>query len=191
VQNFSNQNQYRIRIKMSTIIIQHLIKSTKSERDTTLTIQGNYFLNHIVLLLILFSLFFFLLLFYFKRWDQWVPNDEATKEEIAENKRLLEEQKNKEFESQNPEFCSQFLSDAEKRQQIIAKKQESADISRLKGNRYFKARNFERALELYMEALKESPYDAKTLLNVAQVCIFIPVFDFADPLSADCQLGSY
>jgi len=52
---------------------------------------------------------------------------------------------------------------------MIAKKQESADISRLKGNRYFKARNFERALELYMEALKESPYDSKTLLNVAQV----------------------
>eukprot|EP01036_Dinobryon_divergens_P025280 gene25280-33810_t len=109
--------------------------------------------------------------FDYSRWEQWVPNDEATKEEIAANKRVIEEQKNKEFESQNPEFCSQFLSDAEKRQQIIAKKQESADISRLKGNRYFKARNFERALELYMEALKESPYDSKTLLNVAQVHI--------------------
>lgn len=112
-----------------------------------------------------------------------MPNDDATKEEIAENKRLLEEQKNKEFESQNPEFCSQFLSDAEKRQQTIAKKQETADISRLKGNRFFKARNFERALELYMDALKESPYDAKTLLNVAQVRMFSAYIHKKKPLS--------
>lgn len=105
------------------------------------------------------------------RWDQWVPNDQATKEEEAENNKRLEDLKNKEFEKQNPEFCSQFLSDAEKRQQALARKQESSDISRLKGNRYFKARNFDRALELYMEALKESPYDAKTLLNIAQVAL--------------------
>lgn len=105
------------------------------------------------------------------RWDQWVPNDEATREEEEEKKKQLEELKNKEFESQNPEFCSQFLSDAEKREKAVVKKQESSDITRLKGNRHFKARNFERALELYMEALKECPYDAKTLLNIAQVHI--------------------
>jgi len=103
------------------------------------------------------------------RWDRWLPNDEATKAEEEEKNKELEDIKNKEFEKQNPEFCSQFLSDVEKRQQSVAKKQESSDISRLKGNRYFKARNFERALELYMDALKDSPYDPKTLLNIAQV----------------------
>lgn len=44
------------------------------------------------------------------------------------------------------------------------------NLSPLAGNRFFKAKNYEKALELYMDAMKETPYDIKTLTNIAQVC---------------------
>ena len=47
---------------------------------------------------------------------------------------------------------------------------------RLKGNRFFKVKQYEKALELYIEGLKESPYDSKTTLNIAQVYIWIEKF---------------
>lgn len=69
----------------------------------------------------------------------------------------------------NREFCNQFVSDMEERKRTIEKKRESADICRLKGNRYFKNKNYDRALEYYMDALKDCPYEVKTLTNIAQV----------------------
>lgn len=92
--------------------------------------------------------------------------------EAAEAAKREEEIRNKEFEKNNAEFCSEFLTDMDKRKKVTEKKQESADISRLKGNRYFKAKAYDKALELYMEALKDCPFDAKTLNNIAQVSFF-------------------
>jgi len=105
----------------------------------------------------------------YSRWNEWTPTDEATLAEAAEAERLQEEARNKEFEQNNAEFCNQFLTDMEERKKVTEKKQGSADISRLKGNRYFKAKQFPKALESYMEALRESPFDAKTVNNIAQV----------------------
>jgi tetratricopeptide (TPR) repeat protein len=106
----------------------------------------------------------------YSRWNEWTPTDEATLAEVAEAERVAEEAKNKEFEQNNAEFCSQFLTDMEQRKKQTEKKQDSADISRLKGNRFFKAKQYPKALESYMEALRESPFDAKTVNNIAQVC---------------------
>jgi tetratricopeptide (TPR) repeat protein len=57
----------------------------------------------------------------------------------------------------------------EERNKSIKKKQESSEILRLKGNRFFKTKDYAAALDNYMEALKLTPYEAKTLLNIAQV----------------------
>lgn len=81
----------------------------------------------------------------------------------------MERIKNEEFEENNPEFCTNFVEDMKSRDAANKKKQDSADISRLKGNRYFKKKDFNNALEHYMEALKVMPYDVKTLTNIAQV----------------------
>lgn len=105
----------------------------------------------------------------YSKWDQWRPNDEATRAEEEQRAKEEEEKRNKEFEANNREFCQQFGEDMQERKRVSEKKQGSADISRLKGNRYFKAKQFDRALEMYMEALKEVPFDVKTLTNIAQV----------------------
>jgi hypothetical protein len=49
---------------------------------------------------------------------------------------------------------------------------DSADVARLKGNRFFKKGDYPQALSQYMESLKVMPYDLKTLMNVAQVIPF-------------------
>lgn len=68
--------------------------------------------------------------FNYSRWDEWVPNDEASKIEEEERKKMDEEVKNKEFEENNPDFCKQFNEDALKRKESQLKKQESSDILR-------------------------------------------------------------
>jgi len=115
----------------------------------------------------------------YSRWNDWTPNDEATLEEIAQINREQEDARNKEFEKNNPEFCNQYLGDMEKRKKATEQKQESADIARLKGNRYFKAKTYDRALEYYMDSLKQSPFDAKTVNNIAQVYIKTKEYDDA------------
>lgn len=49
------------------------------------------------------------------------------------------------------------------------KKDSEATAARLKGNRFYKAKRWEKALELYMTSLKARPYAVNTLANVAQV----------------------
>lgn len=107
----------------------------------------------------------------YSKWESWVPTDEATKEEQANKLKEEEDIKNKEFEKSNPDFCKQFVTDMEQRKKTMKEKEESSNNLRLKGNRYFKNKDFQKALELYMDALKESPYDSKLLLNIAQVNI--------------------
>ena len=105
----------------------------------------------------------------YSRWNDWTPSDEVSLQEERELLRVSEEAKNKEFEALNPDFCGQFLDDMHTRQRAVEKKSDSANIYRLRGNTLYKARQFERALEQYMEALKLTPFDTKTLTNIAQV----------------------
>lgn len=126
----------------------------------------------------------------YSKWESWVPNDEATKEEEALKLKQEEDIKNKEFEQNNPDFCKQFMTDMEQRKKSLKEKEESSNILRLKGNRYFKNKDYQKALELYMDALKECPYDSKLLLNIAQVIVFkdrITVIEFI----LISRLGSY
>ncbi len=105
----------------------------------------------------------------YSKWNDWVPTDSVSLNEERELQRSSEEAKNKEFEALNPSFCGQFLEDMTERQKAVQKKTDSADMNRLKGNNLYKARQYDRALELYMEALKLAPFDTKTLTNIAQV----------------------
>jgi len=114
------------------------------------------------------------------RWNDWSPTDEASLEEIEALRAAEEATKNAEFENNNADFCKTFQDDMEQRKKNTAKKAESAEVSRLKGNRHFKNRQWERALESYMEALKEQPFDAKTVNNIAQV--HIKTKEYADAL---------
>lgn len=107
----------------------------------------------------------------YSRWNEWTPADPASIAEESEAKAKEDKIKNEQFEKSNPDFCSQFLEDMQTREKVTKKKQDSAEVARLKGNRSFKKKEFEEALGFYMEALKVLPYDAKTLTNIAQVYI--------------------
>jgi tetratricopeptide (TPR) repeat protein len=108
--------------------------------------------------------------FDYSRWDKWEPKDAVTLEEQEEIRKKEEEMKNKQFEESNAEFCKQFVNDMEERQKAVQQKQDSAESLRMKGNRHYKARQYEKSLEKYMEALKLCPFEVKTLTNIAQVC---------------------
>lgn len=120
----------------------------------------------------------------YSKWGSWVPSDDVSREEELTKLQAEEERKNKEFEANNPEFCKQFMQDMEERKKVSQKKQESADILRIKGNRHFKAKDFARSLEFYMDALKESPFDGKLVLNIAQAHIKLNQLDDAEEFLA-------
>lgn len=108
----------------------------------------------------------------YSRWDEWVPDDAVTLEEKKKKEEEEEKRNNELFEKNNPEFCKEFLADVDKRNQETAKKVQSANGLRLKGNKLFKAGKYEEALASYMEALKNSPYEGTAILtNIAQVHI--------------------
>ena len=54
--------------------------------------------------------------------------------------KLKEEERvrNEMFEKNNPEFCSQYIEDIKQRTESQKKKQDSAEVSRIKGNNAFK-----------------------------------------------------
>ncbi len=60
------------------------------------------------------------------------------------------------------------------------KKDSEATAARLKGNRFYKAKRWDKALELYMNSLKARPYAVKTLANVAQVRQMLRFFPRSD-----------
>ena len=84
-------------------------------------------------------------------WDSWVPDDPVSLEQMAEQKRKIEEEKDAQFEAANAEFCTQFREDMEKRQQEQRKKESNADRQKELGNRRFKRREYGKALEHYTE----------------------------------------
>mgnify|MGYP003385976936 FL=1 len=58
-------------------------------------------------------------------------------------------------------------------------KKSNANIYKLKGNKFFKQGDYTGALLQYMESLKQSPYETKTLLNIAQVYIKQTKYEYA------------
>mmetsp|Transcript_18858 Transcript_18858/g.31477 ORF Transcript_18858/g.31477 Transcript_18858/m.31477 type:complete len:928 (+) Transcript_18858:73-2856(+) len=116
----------------------------------------------------------------YSRWNQWQPSDPVSLKEIQEKEEEEDRKRNEEFEKNNAEWCKQYLSDIEKRDKATAKKkQESANL-KLKGNKFFKAKNYADARDKYMEALALTPYDGTAILtNVAQAYIKLQEYDDA------------
>ncbi len=105
----------------------------------------------------------------YSKWESWTPDDAVSVQEQKEREAEEEKKRNEEFEKNNPEFCQSFVNDMKERKKASEKKQETSEVLRLKGNKCFKNKDFEQALIHYMEALKNTPFDAKLLLNIAQV----------------------
>ncbi|KAG7395878.1 hypothetical protein PHYBOEH_003082 [Phytophthora boehmeriae] len=101
-------------------------------------------------------------------WDQWVPEDPVSLQEKAEREAELEKLRNREFENNNPDFCSQFKEDMEKRQRSQEEKERTAERLKQKGNRCYKKKLYEDAITSYMEALSVSPFNVAVLANIAQ-----------------------
>ena len=87
----------------------------------------------------------------------------------------------------SPFFCClffpppllQFKDDLAVREEARQKKEDGANISRLKGNRYFKAGHLDKALTCYFESLKASPFKVETLTNITQVYLRQNLYDDA------------
>ena len=92
---------------------------------------------------------------------------------------MTELKNNEEFEKNNAEFCNNFLDDMKTRSKAIEKKKTTAESLRLKGNQYYKKKDFSSALSLYNEALKMFPYSEKTIMNMAQCYIRLAQMDEA------------
>ena len=115
------------------------------------------------------------------RWSEnrWTPKDPATLEEEAAVEKEKTDKENAHFEKNNKEFCDNFMADMEVREKSKQKKDDTATATRLKGNRYFKAKKYDDALKLYRESLGVRPYEKTTLLNVAQVFFKMALWDDA------------
>lgn len=59
---------------------------------------------------------------------------------MQEQEEEEDRKRNEEFEKNNAEWCSQYLSDIEARDKATAKKKQTATSSKLRGNKLFKAR---------------------------------------------------
>ena len=120
--------------------------------------------------------------------NAWVlSNDEATVAEQAEVKEKEDKVllRNKEFEKNKEEFCTNFITDMEDRKKKNSHCQEEArecgrtSYASRATTVCFKAKKFESSLELYMDALKVTPYDVKILINIAQASIKLKHTDVA------------
>jgi tetratricopeptide (TPR) repeat protein len=104
----------------------------------------------------------------YSKWDRWTPTDDVSQQEILEKQQEEEKRMNDLFEKNNPEFCSQVVEDMQQRKKKESQKQQTANELRLKGNQYFKKKEYNQAIDSYQTALKECPFDTKLLLNIAQ-----------------------
>jgi tetratricopeptide (TPR) repeat protein len=115
----------------------------------------------------------------YARWDEWVPQDPASLSEAQDLVDAQDKVRNAEFEKNNAEFCNQYIGDMKEREKSLESKKEEANSSRLKGNKFFKRKEYPVALEHYMDSLKLQPYEVKTLTNIAQVYIQTKEYDDA------------
>lgn len=84
------------------------------------------------------------------------------------------------FEKNNPDFCGEFRADQLKRAEAAKVKESGANVLRLKGNRFFKAKKYNEAIEKYMASLKVQPYTVNTLTNIS--IAYHKKFNFEDAL---------
>ncbi|KAE8891837.1 hypothetical protein PF005_g11892 [Phytophthora fragariae] len=110
-------------------------------------------------------------------WDQWVPEDPVSLQEKAEREAELEKLRNREFETNNAEFCNQFKKDMEERQRSQEHKARAAERLKQKGNRFYKKKQYEDAIKSYMEALLASPFNVAVLANIAQCFLRLEQLD--------------
>ena len=106
----------------------------------------------------------------YSRWEEWLknPDDPVAKEALETAKAKIEEDKNDEFERNNPEFCAAFRADMEKRRKTQQTKEEKAIALKEKGNRAFVKKFIRRALRYYEEALSLKYDLVPVLTNIAQ-----------------------
>jgi len=101
-------------------------------------------------------------------WDTWVPDDPVSMGEMREKKEAVEKARDAEFEKNNAEFCDQFKDDMKKREEGRKKKAATALQQKLKGNRYYKKKDYAAARVCYHKALKQEPFNTAVLVNLAQ-----------------------
>jgi len=71
------------------------------------------------------------------------------------------------------------MDDMKEREKTSKKKQDTADVNRIKGNKLYQKKQYQDALNYYMESLKVLPFEVKTLTNIAQVYIKLKSYDDA------------
>ena len=99
--------------------------------------------------------------------SHYVPDDEASKEEVAVIEKKREEEDMAKFESDNAEWCQGQKDDIEKRREDRKKKERNAEVERQRGNRLYKQKSYKRAIEAYMLSLSKSAYKTVTLTNIS------------------------
>ncbi|CAK4156273.1 unnamed protein product [Aphanomyces euteiches] len=115
----------------------------------------------------------------YSMWDKWEPKDPVTLEEKAQQDALLEKMRNEEFEKANPDFCTQFKEDLEKRQRSTQEKERQAAKFKKQGNVAYKRKQYDAAIKAYMDALLEAPFCPLILTNIAQAYMRLNAFDDA------------
>lgn len=148
----------------------------------------------------------------YSMWAKWEPQDPVTLQENAERDALLEKQRNKEFEASNPDFCTQFKEDLEKRQRTKHEKERIAESEfstwaalyrsvdpwatannvvclsmtecKQQGNQSYKRRQYKTAIHSYMQALDKSPFNVAVLTNLAQCHLRLDNLDDAVEFSS-------
>ena len=115
----------------------------------------------------------------YSRWEDWLknPDDPVSREMLALAEAKLEEDKNDEFERNNPGFCAAFRADMAKRKKATETKEQTALKLKEKGNRAFTKKLVQRALHCYEQAL-ELKYDlVPVLTNIAQCHLRLKQWD--------------
>ncbi|TYZ66999.1 hypothetical protein PybrP1_003001, partial [[Pythium] brassicae (nom. inval.)] len=112
-------------------------------------------------------------------WAKWEPRDPVTLEENAEREAQLKKAQSQEFEANNPEFCSQFKEDLEKRNKSQREKERAAEKCKQLGNACYKKKQYEQATQHYMQALDKTPFNVAVLTNLSQSCLRLEQLDDA------------
>jgi len=115
----------------------------------------------------------------YSHWEQWLknPDDPVSQEMLALAQKKIEDDKNDEFERNNPEFCAAFRADMAKRRKASETKEEKALKLKDKGNRAFAKKLVRRALRCYEEALELKFDIVPVLTNIAQCHLRLHQYD--------------
>ncbi|CEG36874.1 Uncharacterized conserved protein, contains LRR repeats [Plasmopara halstedii] len=110
-------------------------------------------------------------------WNRWEPEDPVTLQEKAERENELEKLRNREFETQNPDFCDQFKKDMDERQKSQNEKTRLAEQLKQRGNGFYKKKEYMNAIKNYKDALLASPFNVAILANIAQCYLRLEEYD--------------